>query len=220
MLPVSDVIPPRSTPVVTIAIVVVTTLTFGYQTQLDGLRARDLTQTLGLVPAELSWTQLVTSLFVHDSWILVAGNMLYLWLFGGTLEDSMGRAAFLAFYLSAGALAGTVHAQIHAGSAVPLIGASGAVAAVVAAYFVLFPTSKVLSAVVGRSIDLVEVPAVFFLAGWLVLQIAGGLQSDAGLAGEGTVALAAQGAAIAAGGAAGGMLRWKGRRWEDERTRP
>lgn len=215
MLPVSDVIPARRTPVVTIGLIAATTMVFVYQLQLDSQQTYELARTYGVVPGELAIRQLVASLFLHDSWLHLVGNMLYLWLFGGTVEDAMGHASYLAFYLAAGVLAALFHAGLHPASAAPLIGASSAIGAVLAAYFVVFPTSKVLGVVfliVYR--DVVEIPALFFLPAWLVLQLLGELQTMGAQAADAVMAFAAQAVGITAGVIAGGVLRWRGRNWE------
>ena len=106
MFPVSDVIPSRTTPFVTIALITANTLAFGYELWLDAPRLYALTHTLGLVPAAFSWPSLVTSAFLHDGWIHFGGNMLYLWIFGDNVEDTLGHWPFLLFYLAAAGIGG------------------------------------------------------------------------------------------------------------------
>ena len=105
MFPVSDVIPSKTTPYVTIAIIALNALAFLYQLQLDTRSVQLVWQLFGLVPAYFSWTSLLTSMFLHEGWLHLLGNMLYLWIFGDNVEDSLGHVGFLAFYLFCGAAA-------------------------------------------------------------------------------------------------------------------
>ena len=213
MFPVSDVIPSRTTPFVTIALIAANTLAFGYELWLDGPGRYALTHTLGLVPAAFSWPSLVTSAFLHDGWIHFGGNMLYLWIFGDNVEDTLGHWPFLLFYLAAAATGGLGHAGLNPDSAIPLIGASGAVAGVMGAYFVLYPRSQILTAVfLVLYLDVIEVPAIFFLGLWLLLQIASGLAS-LGVDATGGVAFAAHVAGFLAGAVVGAIMRGRGR-WD------
>ena len=142
----------------------------------------------GVVPADLTaaWSQgeylsretatLVTSQFLHGGWFHLLGNMLYLWIFGNNVEDRFGRAGFLGFYLLGGALAGLTQVAVDPTSTVPTIGASGAIAATLGAYFVLFPKARVTSLVfLGFFYQLIDVPAVIVLGFWFVLQLIDGL---------------------------------------------
>jgi membrane associated rhomboid family serine protease len=213
MFPVRDVIPSRTTPFVTISLIAANILAFVYQLQLDRLQLYDLAHTRGVVPADLVWPSLVTSLFVHDGWLQFGTNMLYLWLFGENVEDATGHAGYLLFYLAAGSGAALAHAALHPSSSMPLIGASGAVAAVMGAYFVLYPKSQVLNVVfliVYR--DVIEVPAFLFLGLWLVLQLLtplapmGAQAADIGLSFDACIAGFALGAIV-------GFVQRRRRRW-------
>jgi membrane associated rhomboid family serine protease len=215
MFPVSDVIPSRSTPFVTIGLIAVTSFTFLYLLQLDRGQLYSAAHDWGVVPADLTWLALFTSLFLHDGWIHVGGNMLYLWLFGENVEDAMGHGLFLLFYFAAGAAAALVYAGIDPSAPVPLIGASGAVAAVMGAYFMLYPRSQVLTAIfLVLYLEVIEVPAVFFLGMWLLLQLASGLASLGAETAEGASALMAQGAGFAVGATTGVAIRRRKRAWE------
>ena len=215
MFPVSDVIPSRTTPVVTIGLIVANALTFLYELQLDRRDIVDLTRSLGAVPADLEWPQLLSHLFLHGGWIHFGANMLFLWIFGANVEDSMGHAAYLCFYLSAGALSALAHTGLHPSSASPLIGASCAVAAVVGAYFVIFPKSQVLIAVfLIVWLDVVEVPAIFFLGAWLLLQVLSDLHTIGAQSANAAMTFAAQGVGFAFGLGVGGLVRWRGRKWD------
>ena len=219
MFPVSDVIPSRRTPVVTIGLIVLTSLVFLYELRLDAREMYALARAFGVVPEDPSLPGLLATTFIHDGWIHVVGNMLYLWIFGDNVEDALGRAGFLLFYLGAGAAAALAHTALNPESAVPLIGASGAVAAVMGAYFVLYPRSKVLTAIfLVLYMDIVEVPAIFFLGMWLILQLLVSLTS-VGTAAAGGVAFGAHLAGFCLGLLTGLAFRGRVRRWEADPTR-
>lgn len=178
MFPVSDVIPSRTTPVVTIGLIMLTALAFLYELQLDRPELQTLVGTYGVTPAHLVWPTLMTSLFLHAGWIHVGGNMLYLWIFGDNVEDALGRVRYLIFYLVCGTAAAAGQIAVHPTAMTPLIGASGAVSGVMGAYLVLYPRSRVLTAIfVIFFLDLIEVPAVVFLGIWFVLQLFSGVGS-------------------------------------------
>jgi membrane associated rhomboid family serine protease len=219
MFPVSDVIPSRRTPVVTIGLIVLNSLVFLYELRLDPREMDVLARSFGVVPEDPSLRGLLATTFLHDGWIHVVGNMLYLWIFGDNVEDALGHAGFLLFYVGAGAAAALAHTALNPGSSVPLIGASGAVAAVMGAYFVLYPRSKVLTAIfLVLYMDIVEVPAIFFLGMWLILQLLVGLTSM-GTAAAGGVAFGAHLAGFCLGLLIGLAFRKRVRRWEAEPTR-
>lgn len=124
------------------------------------------------------WLTLFTSMFLHGGLMHLLGNMLYLWIFGDNVEDSMGHGKFLLFYLVCGAIAAFAQMAINPNSGVPQIGASGAIAGVLAAYFMLFPNSRVLTLIpIFFFIRLVAVPAVFLLGFWFILQVISGAGS-------------------------------------------
>jgi len=121
------------------------------------------------------WAMILTSMFLHGSIMHLVGNMLYLWIFGDNVEEAMGRVRFLIFYLLCGAAAAVTQIAVDPSSTVPMLGASGAIAGVLAAYFVLFPQSRVLTLVpIFFFIRLISVPAVFFLGFWFALQLISG----------------------------------------------
>ncbi len=147
----------------------------------------------GLVPAEFSsgrdlpptipipvWLTLITSMFLHGGLLHVLGNMLYLWVFGDNVEGAMGRGRFLAFYLLCGIAAGLAQLALSTHSAVPQIGASGAIAGVLGAYFMLFPTSRILTIIpIFFFIRLISIPAVVVLGIWFLLQVVNSAVSGA-----------------------------------------
>jgi membrane associated rhomboid family serine protease len=144
----------------------------------------------GIVPAELvaaarsgAFTSLetltlITSQFLHGGLIHIGSNMLYLWIFGNNVEDRFGRLRFLAFYLIGGAVAGLSQVAIDPDSTIPTIGASGAIAATLGAYLVLFPRARVTTAIfLVFFFQLIDIPAVIVLAAWFALQLLDGLGS-------------------------------------------
>jgi membrane associated rhomboid family serine protease len=180
MIPIRDVIPARTAPVMTIAIIVVNTLAFLFQVSLPRRELQAFVREWGLVPAAFGWTTVVSSMFLHGGWLHYLGNMWYLWIFGDNVEDRMGHLRFVAFYLLCGVAASLGHVAVSPSSTVPTIGASGAIAGVMGAYFVLFPRSRILTLVpIVFVIQLLEVPAIFFLGFWFVLQLFSGVGSIA-----------------------------------------
>jgi len=219
MFPVSDVIPSRTTPFVTIGLIALNALAFLIELSLDQRALQELVQTFGIVPAAFTWPAVVTSMFLHGGWLHVLGNMLYLWIFGDNVEDRLGHARYLMFYLFCGAVAALGQTAINPHSLVPMIGASGAVAGVMGAYFVLYPHSRVLTAVfIVFFLDLIEIPAIFFLGIWFLMQFFSGVGSLGAEAADGGVAFWAHVAGFAAGAALGGLWRFaehsRRHRWE------
>lgn len=209
MIPVSDVIPSRSPPVMTIALVLINALAFGYGL---GLGASPY----GTVPAAGGgggWTAVLMSMFLHAGWLPAGASMLCLWVFGDNVEGAMGRLPFLLFYLAAGALGALAQAAATPGAMAPLPAASAPVAAVMAAYFVLYPRSKVLMVVfLILYVDVIEVPAIFLLGFWLLVHVLTG----AAAIGTGVPSGAAFGPALAgfAAGALAGLAVRRQVKWE------
>jgi membrane associated rhomboid family serine protease len=207
MFPVADVIPSRSRPYVTIGLIALNALAFAAELLAGDLLPRVLFA-LGLVPVFYSWTDVLSSMFLHSGWVHFLGNMLYLWIFGDTVEDRLGHLRYLVFYLACGVAGGLGHVAANPYSSTPVIGASGAVSGVLGAYFVLYPQSRILTAVFLVVVrDLVEVPAVAFLGIWLLLQA---------FSGAGAITAPADGSAASwshvVGFAVGAMGGWFWRR--------
>src|SRR3954449_10761659 len=143
------------------------------------------------------------SMFLHGGWLHLGGNMLYLWIFGDNIEDRLGHGKYLFFYLVCGVLATLAHAVMNPGSDVPSIGASGAIAGVLGAYIVLFPKQRVTTLIpIFIFITVREIPAVFLLGFWIVMQLFFGAASmGANLQSAGGIAYFAH-----IGGFAAGML--------------
>jgi membrane associated rhomboid family serine protease len=138
----------------------------------------------GLVPAAFAWMAVLTSMFVHGGLLHVGGNMLFLWIFGDNVEDRMGHGRFIVFYLLCGAAAAFAQTAISPDSLVPMVGASGAVAGVMGAYFVLYPRSRIVTLVpLFIFMHVMEVPAIVFLGLWFLLQFVSGVGSIAAATG-------------------------------------
>ncbi len=203
MFPLKDNIPTDRFPVVTVLllaanVVVYLVLQGGLIGLPDGGEGSPWTATgYGARPCELSGEcadtgpvatplTVLTSMFMHGSLLHIAGNMLFLWIFGNNLEDAMGRLRFLAFYLVGGAVAIAAQTLIDLDSAVPTIGASGAVAAVLGGYLLLYPRARVITLVfIVVFFTIVELPAVVVLGLWFALQV---LQGATETPGESNVA--------------------------------
>ena len=178
MFPISDVIPSRTRPVVTISLIALNALAFLYELQLSDRQLQAFAYVYGVVPADFEWSDVVSSMFLHDGWMHFLGNMLYLWIFGDNVEDSLGHVGFMLFYLLCGSVAAIAQTMVHPLSSIPMIGASGAIAGVMGAYFVLFPHSRILAAVfLLLFLDIVEIPAIFFLGIWFLMQLFSGVGS-------------------------------------------
>ena len=217
MFPVSDVIPSRTVPFVTIVLIAVNALVFLYQVALGPHELRLFMASYAVIPAWFWWPSLVTSQFLHAGWMHIIWNMVYLWIFGDNVEDRLGHVGYLVFYLGAGAAAALLQVLFNPFSAVPMVGASGAIAGVMGAYFVLYPQSRVLTAIfIFFFFDLVEIPAVFFLGFWFLMQLLSGVGSlGASTASTGGTAFWAHVGGFVAGAAIGLVLRTRDRRWRD-----
>jgi membrane associated rhomboid family serine protease len=194
VIPLRDANPTHRTPVVTLAIIAACILVFLYQLSLtagggDAALGRFVTD-WGVVPAELvrslkaghvlsmEAATLVTSQFLHGGFLHIGGNMLFLWIFGNNVEDRFGRPQFLVFYLVGGIIAALAQVAIDPESTVPTIGASGAIAATLGAYLILFPSARVTTAIfLVFFYQLIEVPAVVVLVFWFVIQLFSGFGS-------------------------------------------
>jgi membrane associated rhomboid family serine protease len=217
MFPLSDVIPSRTTPFVTIGLIAANVLVFIYQLFLPEVGLEQFVAAYAVVPAWFWWPSLFTSQFLHGGWMHIVWNMVYLWIFGDNVEDRLGHGRYLLFYLGAGAVAAVLQILFNPFSGVPMLGASGAIAGVMGAYFVLYPHSRVLTAIfLVIFFELVEIPAIFFLGIWFLLQLISGVGSlgVSNAAGGGTAFWAHIGGFVA-GASVGFVLRQRDRRWKD-----
>jgi membrane associated rhomboid family serine protease len=184
VIPLRDVIPSRTTPYVTIALIAVNALVYLYEMTLGDASLEEFIIYFGLVPAAFSWVAVLTSMFLHGGLLHVGGNMLFLWIFGDNVEDRMGHGRFVVFYLLCGAAAALAQTAMSPDSVVPMVGASGAVAGVMGAYFVLYPHSRIVTLIpLFVFFHVMEVPALVFLGLWFVLQFVSGVGSIAAATG-------------------------------------
>lgn len=184
MVPLRDNIPTRIVPVVTYVLIALNIAAFVYELSLGpsleaffrvwAIVPRDLTAYFAGEPTGLpfpAWITLFSSQFLHGGFLHVAGNMLFLWIFGNNVEDKLGHVRFIIFYLACGVLAGLSQWFFSAYSVVPSLGASGAIAGVMGAYILRFPNAEVLTLVpLGFFMWTFRVPAFFFLGFWFVQQ--------------------------------------------------
>jgi membrane associated rhomboid family serine protease len=172
----------RSTPIVTWVLIGINVLVFLYELTLGDRDLNRFFLDYGVIPQEISdgqdlWT-LLTSMFLHGGWLHIAGNMLFLWVFGDNVEDVMGHARYLVFYLLCGVAAGLSQVLVDPGSTVATIGASGAISGLLAAYIVCFPKGRVLTGVfIGFIITTFMLPAWMMIGYWIVLQVISGIVS-------------------------------------------
>jgi membrane associated rhomboid family serine protease len=165
---------------VTVLLIGVNVLVFLYQITLSESQLNQFIMTYGVVPAQIMRGQnllsLFTSMFMHGGWMHLFGNMLYLWIFGDNIEATLGKILYVGFYLAGGLAASAVHILFSLGSNVPSVGASGAIAAIMGAYVVMFPKAQV-RVLVGRSARVTRVTAILFVGFWFVLQLFNGVAS-------------------------------------------
>jgi len=172
MIPLRDVIPSRTTPYITVTIIALNAVAWIFEIMLPHDALNEFLTIYGVVPAYFSYPTLVTSMFLHGGWMHVIGNMWYLWIFGDNVEDRVGHGRFMVFYLSCGIAAALGQVVVDPNSTLPTIGASGAIAGVMGAYFVLYPRSRVLTLIpLIVLMPIVEVPAIVLLGFWFVMQL-------------------------------------------------
>jgi membrane associated rhomboid family serine protease len=188
-LPLSDDNPTRRAPIVTWAIIAGCVAVFLWQTSLGPRAGQAIVYALGMIPAVLFGSarlppelrlvpaplSVLTSMFLHGGWMHLLGNMLYLWIFGNNVEDSMGRGRFVVFYLLCGTAAALVQGLAAPGSEIPMIGASGAIGGVLGAYLMLHPRANVrMLFIILFFIRVISVPAAVVLGLWFVMQFISG----------------------------------------------
>src|SRR5216110_4054847 len=171
MIPLRDVIPSRTFPFVNIALIVLNSVAFLAELSVSDAGFQPFLRTFALVPGNFLWPTVLTSMFIHAGWLHFLGNMWYLWIFGDNVEDRLGHFRYLLFYLLCGVVAAVAHIWMNPASMLPTLGASGAIAGVMGAYFVLYPRSQILSLIPFFILYMrvVEVPAIVFLGLWFLL---------------------------------------------------
>ena len=201
MIPLKDLTPRRSFPVVTLLLIAVNILVFAHQLSLPPKAAEAFIQLYGMVPVKIQYAlagrhysleealvPLFTCMFLHAGFMHIIGNMWFLWIFGANVEDAFGPLPYLFFYLGCGVASSVTQAAFSWGSHVPSLGASGAISGVLGAYIVLFPRSRILSLVTLFIIFfMARIPAVIFIGLWFLVQFLSGVIS-LGVASAGGVA--------------------------------
>lgn len=180
MIPLRDSTHSEHFPLITVILIAINALIFFYETTLSEHAINQLFYIFGLVPAYydnyqgswLGYLPFITSTFLHGNWMHLIGNMWILWLFGDNVEDKMGKFRFLCFYLFCGIVAGITHYMLNVSSVVPVVGASGAVAGVMGAYFLMFKRATILTYV--PPFFLFNIPAWIYLGFWALSQLYGG----------------------------------------------
>jgi membrane associated rhomboid family serine protease len=199
MIPLRDRNPSGSFPSVTLALIVANALVFLYEVQL-GPAVREFMARFALIPAQVTGSiaygtpsfsatvaPFFTSMFLHGGWLHLIGNMWFLWIFGDNVEDTLGSFRYLLFYLACGVCAAAVQLLFQPASPTPTLGASGAIAGVLGAYAVLFPSARVVTLVpIFFFLQIMELPALVVLGLWFVLQLFSGSFALASAASGGT----------------------------------
>ena len=184
MLPIRDTIRSRTFPIVNLLIILANGAAFFFELIMPYDLLQEFIMLFGLVPAELSvfnplsWIQIFSHMFLHGGWFHFLSNMWTLFIFGDNVEDRMGSGRYLFFYIIGGVASGLTQAFFSPNSSIPAIGASGAIAAVMGAYFFLFPRARVITLIPVFIIPwFVEIPALIYLGFWFVTQLFSGFLS-------------------------------------------
>jgi membrane associated rhomboid family serine protease len=191
MIPLRDMTPCRSVPVMTLVLIVINLVVFLHQVSLPPAQAEAFVRVYGLVPMKVQLAlagrhysladallPLLTCMFLHGGWLHIIGNLWFLWIFGGNVEDRLGSLGYLVFYLVCGIASGVLQTIFSWGSHLPAIGASGAISGILGAYIVFFPSSRILTLVPLFIIWFTwQIPALVFIGLWFLLQFMGGIGS-------------------------------------------
>ena len=184
MIPLRDNVPSRSVPLVNWVLIAINVVVFIHQTELRPHALQNFISTYGMVPAHLNlahvstWIPLVTAMFLHGGWFHLLSNMWVLFIFGDNIEDRMGHSNYLVFYMLGGIFANLLQAMIIPKSFIPSIGASGAIAAVLGGYFLLFPRARIVTLIPIFIFPwIIEISALIFLGFWFVSQLYSGFLS-------------------------------------------
>ena len=195
LFPISDDNPRIRTPIITWSIIGACVLVFFWQLSLGANASEVAFYQYGMIPARLfgtaelqsdiaavpAWSTVLTSMFMHGGWMHLGFNMLFLWIFGDNVEDSMGHPRYLAFYLACGVAAAFAQALVNPDSTVPMVGASGAISGVLGAYLLLHPHATVRTAIFfGLFVTTMYLPALIVLGLWFLMQLVSAFFSSAG----------------------------------------
>jgi membrane associated rhomboid family serine protease len=197
MIPISDENPTRMTPFITWGLIAACAAVFFWQLTFDEHESEELIFTLGFVPRNLfgrvvetdntglsPWVTIFTSMFMHGGFLHIGGNMLYLWIFGNNVEDAMGHARFLLFYLICGVAAALSEGIVSPDSAVPMLGASGAISGVLAAYVLIYPRTRITVIIpLGILLYPTKISAFYVVGFWFLLQVLNAFTNSPGAPG-------------------------------------
>jgi membrane associated rhomboid family serine protease len=227
VIPLRDRNPTRRAPIATLGLIAACFVAFAIELLVTGTGGDPALEAFfrhwGAVPADITGAfdrgdyfgsatlSIISSMFLHAGWVHLLGNMLFLWIFGNNVEDRLGRGLFAMFYFVGGIAAALTQVVIDPHSTVPLVGASGAIAAALGAYIVLFPGARILSLVfLGFFYQLLEVPALIVLGYWFVLQLISGFGALGAETAQGGVAFFAHIGGFVLGVVVGLVLRATG----------
>lgn len=186
MIPIRDQIRTRRAPIVNYLLITLNILVFLFEWLSGATQDSAMMSQLAFIPSSFmaaplnpfNITSIFTSMFMHAGLMHLAGNMLYLWIFGDNVEDRLGSIPYLIFYLAGGVIASLTHAFLNPNSIIPTVGASGAIAAVLGAYLIFYPRSRVQTFIpIGYFMTLRALPASLLLAFWFILQLFNGVLS-------------------------------------------
>jgi len=193
MIPLQDILPRRNPPIMTWILIFINIIVFFYEISLSPIEREIFFRTWGFIPARFfdkyfavlvgepsyyKYLSFITHLFIHGGWFHIIGNMWTLWIFGDNVEDRLGPFRFLLFYLFCGILATFTHAIIYKNSITPVVGASGAISAVMGAYFMMYPLARILVVFPVFFFPVFfEIPAFLYLGYWFLIQFYSGLFS-------------------------------------------
>jgi len=191
MIPLKNMMVRRSVPLITILLIVVNVVAFCYQLSLSNAANDALIRAFGLVPRKMqlalvggrytlveAFLPLITCMFLHGGFLHILGNMRFLWIFGGAVEERLGPFSYLIFYFICGIGSGLAQAIFSWGSSLPSIGASGAISGVLGAYVVFFPSSRILTLVpLFVFFFTAQIPAIVFIGLWFVIQFLSGVSA-------------------------------------------
>jgi membrane associated rhomboid family serine protease len=189
MIPISDANPTRRFPIVNLSLIAINVAVFLFELMLSTRALDRLVSTWGVIPANVLaalahplsvsptvWLTLITSQFLHGGWAHIIGNMLFLWVFGDNIEEVLGHFGYLIFYLTAGVIAAITQSLVLGPMRVPTIGASGAIAGVLGAYLILYPTARVgILLPIFFFFTTIDLPALLVIGWWFVQQFFYGL---------------------------------------------
>lgn len=191
ILPLYDENPTRTFPIMTILLIIANVFVFLLESSLPSAELESFIRAFAFIPSEFvknaQLSSIFTAMFMHGGFIHIAGNMLYLWIFGNNIEDALGHFKFLLFYLTCGLVATLAQFAVDPASTVPTLGASGAIAGVLGGYLLLYPSAQIVSLVpLLFFVTLYRLPAIIVIGLWFVIQFANGyfsLQASSAAAG-------------------------------------